>query len=80
MRETHKSIVQRRIKNINFINRYFVGNGIDIGGGPDSLAQFLGIFPKMLSVRTWDLEDGDGQYLETVPDCTLFLPLFRTFI
>ena len=70
MRETHKSIVQRRIKNINFINRYFVGNGIDIGGGPDSLAQFLGIFPKMLSVRTWDLEDGDGQYLETVPDCT----------
>ena len=31
--ETHKSIVQRRFKDLNYIHRYFVGQGIDIGGG-----------------------------------------------
>jgi ubiquinone/menaquinone biosynthesis C-methylase UbiE len=53
-----------------FHNRYFVGNGIDIGGKPDPLGQYINIFPKMESVRTWDIEDGDAQYLKGIPDNT----------
>ncbi|MDO5357724.1 MAG: methyltransferase domain-containing protein [Conchiformibius sp.] len=71
MRETNKATVQRRLKDPNYTRRYFVGNGIDIGGGDDSLAQFLGHFPLMQSVRTWDVQDGDGQYLEGVADNSL---------
>jgi ubiquinone/menaquinone biosynthesis C-methylase UbiE len=51
-----------------FHNRYFVGTGIDIGGKPDPLGQYINIFPKMDSVRIWDIEDGDAQYLKGVPD------------
>lgn len=66
--ETKKSVLQRRFKDYNYVHRYFVGDGIDIGGGKDSLAQFLGYMPFMRSVRTWDIQDGDGQYLESIPD------------
>ncbi len=51
-----------------FHNRYFVGHGIDVGGKPDPLGQYSGIFPQMLSARTWDLEDGDAQYMNGVAD------------
>jgi len=51
-----------------FQARYFAGHGVDIGGKGDSLAQYVGIFPRMLSVRTWDLEDGDAQQMAGVPD------------
>lgn len=51
-----------------FHQRYFVGHGIDIGGKPDLLSQYINIFPCMQSVKTWDLEDGDAQFLEGVPD------------
>lgn len=70
MRETNKATVQRRLKNPHYTRRYFVGHGIDVGGGNDSLAQFLGHFPLMQSCRTWDIQDGDGQLLETIPDET----------
>lgn len=61
---------KRRFQDGAFHGRYFVGHGIDIGGAPDPLGQYVGIFPAMLSVRTWDLQDGDAQYLHGVPDAT----------
>jgi len=61
---------KRRFSIGSFHNRYFVGHGIDIGGKPDPLGQYAGIFPLMASCRTWDLEDGDAQFMEGVPDNT----------
>ena len=49
-----------------FHNRYFVGHGIDVGGKPDPLGQYAGIFPLMSSCRTWDLEDGDALLMSGV--------------
>src|SRR5688572_5302776 len=70
MRELSKSI-QRRMHDSNFIRRYFVGNGVDIGGKPDPLALYSEFFPLMKSVKTWDLEDGDAQFMEGVGDNSL---------
>jgi SAM-dependent methyltransferase len=67
MRECSKSI-QRRLSDSNFIRYYFVGDGLDIGGKPDPLAIYEEFFPLILSVKTWDWEDGDGQILESVKD------------
>jgi SAM-dependent methyltransferase len=69
MKECSKSI-PRRLSQPNFVNRYFVGDGLDIGGKPDPLALYREVFSRMTSVRTWDLEDGDAQYLEGVPDAS----------
>lgn len=65
MRECSKSVV-RRLHDINFTNRYFVGKGLDIGGKPDPLSLYKNFFAKLESVKTWDLEDGDAQFLEGV--------------
>lgn len=70
MKECSKSI-QRRLADSNFLRRYFVGNGIDIGGKPDPLALYQEFFPLMHSIKTWDWEDGDGQFLVGVTDETL---------
>jgi SAM-dependent methyltransferase len=59
---------KRRYNDGGFHSRYFVGNGIDIGGKPDPLDQYVGIFPLMRSVRIWDLEDGDAQFMAGVLD------------
>jgi SAM-dependent methyltransferase len=67
MKECSKSI-PRRLSQPNFINKYFVGEGLDIGGKPDPLALYREVFSRMGNVRTWDLEDGDAQYLAGVPD------------
>lgn len=69
MKECSKSIM-RRLANSNFVNRYFVGNGIDIGGKPDPLLLYQELFCQMKSVRTWDWEDGDAQMLVGVADGT----------
>jgi len=61
---------KRRYYDGAFLARYFVGQGIDIGGKPDPLAQYVGIFPRMQSVRTWDLKDGDAQCMQGVADNT----------
>ncbi|MFH2091015.1 MAG: class I SAM-dependent methyltransferase [Pseudomonadota bacterium] len=61
---------KRRFNLGEFHTRYFVGNGIDIGGKPDPLGQYAQIFSKMSSARTWDIEDGDAQYMESVEDNT----------
>lgn len=67
MKECSKSIA-RRLADVNFTSRYFVGNGLDLGGKPDPLALYEELFSRMDSVRTWDWEDGDAQFLESVPD------------
>jgi SAM-dependent methyltransferase len=67
MKECSKSIM-RRLSDPNFINRYFSGKGLDIGGKPDPLALYRELFNKMEEVRTWDWDDGDAQFLEGVQD------------
>lgn len=70
MKECSKSI-QRRLNDSNFLRRYFVGDGLDIGGKPDPLSLYKELFPLMNSVKTWDWEDGDAQFLNGVPDGSL---------
>lgn len=67
MKECSKSI-PRRLSSPNFINRYFVGNGLDIGGKPDPLFLYKELFCQIRSVKTWDWEDGDAQFLASVND------------
>jgi SAM-dependent methyltransferase len=67
MKECSKSIA-RRLADVNFTSRYFVGHGLDLGGKPDPLALYAELFSRMESVRTWDWEDGDAQFLESVED------------
>ena len=69
MKELSKSI-QRRLGDSNFLRRYFVGRGVDIGGKPDPLALYAEFFPLMADVKVWDLEDGDAQFMKDVPDST----------
>lgn len=67
MKECSKSI-QRRLADSNFLRRYFVGKGLDIGGKPDPLCLYREFFPLMENARTWDWEDGDAQFLKGVDD------------
>ena len=67
MKECSKSI-GRRLADVNFTSRYFIGHGLDLGGKPDPLALYAELFGRMESVRTWDWEDGDAQFLESVTD------------
>ena len=69
MKECSKSIA-RRLSDPNFSNRYFVGHGIDIGGKPDPLVLYAGMFSRMSAVKTWDWEDGDAQFLQSAADRT----------
>lgn len=67
MKECSKAI-PRRLADSRFARRFFVGDGLDVGGKPDPLMLYGEFFPLMRSVRTWDLEDGDAQHLEGVAD------------
>jgi SAM-dependent methyltransferase len=67
MKECSKSI-QRRLAEPAFLRRYFSGKGIDIGGKPDPLILYKELFPLIEDVRTWDLEDGNAQFLHGVDD------------
>ena len=69
MKECTKAFV-RRAADINFTARYFVGDGIDIGGAPDPVSLYAQFFPRMASVRVWDLKDGDAQSMQGVADAT----------
>ncbi|MBT9486714.1 MAG: methyltransferase domain-containing protein [Rubrivivax sp.] len=69
MKECSKSIA-RRLADPNFLRRYLVGQGVDIGGKPDPLCLYQTLFDRIESVRTWDLEDGDAQIMEGVADGT----------
>lgn len=69
MKECSKSIA-RRLADVNFTSRYFVGTGLDIGGKPDPLAMYAELFCRITEVKTWDWEDGDAQFLTSVQDST----------
>ena len=58
----------RRMHEPNFSNRYFVGYGLDIGGGPDPLGLYIELFPRMRGVKTWDKDDGDAETLEGIKE------------
>jgi len=67
MKECSKSI-NRRLADSRFVRKYFVGEGVDIGGKPDPLAIYREFFPLIKRVRTWDMEDGDAQYMNGISD------------
>lgn len=69
MKELSKSI-PRRQRDPNFITKYFVGEGVDIGGFPDPLSVYQEFFPLMTTCRIWDLNDGDAQFMNGVEDET----------
>lgn len=58
----------RRAHDPAFGCHYFVGNGLDVGGGYDPLSNYRHLFPLMGEVRNWDMDDGDAQDLAGVPD------------
>jgi SAM-dependent methyltransferase len=62
--------MQRRMHDSRFARRYFVGNGIDVGGGQDSLALFGELFPLIRGVVTYDKPQGDAQKLANVGDAS----------
>jgi SAM-dependent methyltransferase len=69
MDETSKSTI-RRLHDIRYANTYFVGNGIDIGAGADSLGKYKKQFPLINEVRAWDIDDGDAQFMESIENDT----------
>ncbi len=69
MKECSKSIT-RRLADPNYVRKYFVGEGIDIGGRPDPLMLYMELFPLIKSVRTWDWQDGDAELMQGVDDAT----------
>jgi SAM-dependent methyltransferase len=60
--------IQRRIADHRFATRYFVGKGLDVGGGGDTLALFQEFFPLATCISRYDLENGDAQLLKNVDD------------
>lgn len=60
--------IQRRIADHRFATRYFVGQGLDIGGGKDSLALFQEFFPLATTIGCYDQEHGDAQLLSNIDD------------
>jgi SAM-dependent methyltransferase len=69
MHECSKALL-RRLHDVRFATRYFVGSGIDIGAGPDSLDSHREFFPLISRVMDWDIEDGDAQMLDGLADDT----------
>jgi len=62
--------IMRRAHDARFATRYFRGNGIDVGGGVDSLGLFREFFPLMRRLFTYEKEHGDAQLLANVEDDT----------
>jgi SAM-dependent methyltransferase len=60
----------RRLFDSRYATRWFVGNGLDIGPGPDSLALYAELFPRITGLRLFDVADGDAQTLEGIADNT----------
>lgn len=68
-KEQSKS-AKRRFNDGKFHNQYFVGRGIDIGAGGDSLAQYLHVFRGIQKIDSWDKQHGDAQYMNGIKDNT----------
>jgi SAM-dependent methyltransferase len=60
MKETSKAHPRRR-ENWAFVNRYFVGHGLDVGSGNDPLREKD--WPNVTSVTCYDAPDGSGEGL-----------------
>ncbi len=60
--------ILRRVHDARFATRYFRGDGIDVGGGIDSLALFTEFFPLIHSLFIYDQQHGDAQLLRNVAD------------
>lgn len=60
----------RRALDPAFTELFFVGNGIDIGAGPDGLSSLKDKFPRMGDVRLWDIPDGDAMMMASIEDNT----------
>lgn len=58
---------KRRFSDGAFHTRYFVGEGIDVGCGPDSLYQHRKAFRGIFDVKMWDTPQGDAQTLAGEP-------------
>lgn len=56
--------LERRLRDPQFAERYFVGHAIDIGCGPDSLGRQG--WPGLLSVFDWDIPHGDALHMRGV--------------
>jgi SAM-dependent methyltransferase len=65
-----RKAVTRRLNDSRVLREYFVGNGIDIGAGNDSLNFYKEFFPLINSVLSWDVDQGDAQYLSNIKDNT----------
>lgn len=68
MTKEQSKAAKRRYSCGAFHNRFFAGDGIDIGSGSDPLGRYAGGFARMRSCRSWDVEDGDASLLEEVED------------
>lgn len=60
--------IQRRLFDARYATRWFVGVGLDVGGGGDSLALFTELFPRIEKVLIYDMPQGDAQLLDNVED------------
>ncbi len=58
----------RRLFDARYATRWFVGAGLDIGPGPDSLALYAEFFPRISTLRLFDVGDGDAQTLDSLSD------------
>jgi hypothetical protein len=67
LKQTSKAIARRQ-HIPDYTRRFFVGEGLDIGGGPDPLGLYQEFFCRIVSVRTWDIADGDAQTMPGIPD------------
>lgn len=62
--------ILRRVHDARFATRYFRGDGIDIGGGIDTLAAHREFFPLIRHLFTYDKEHGDAQLVENIADAS----------
>lgn len=69
MKEASKAM-SRRLTLSEFATRYFVGQGLDIGGAADPIGQYMELFPAIKGMRLWDVADGDAQYLTGLADAS----------
>lgn len=66
-REQSKS-AKRRFNDGSFHNKFFVGRGVDIGAGADSLALYLHVFRGLEKVDSWDTPQGDAMMMAKIED------------
>ena len=60
--------ILRRLADSRYATRWFVGHGVDVGGGSDSLGLFTELFPMITHLTTYDQNEGDAQTMSNVDD------------